>query len=86
MEGRLFGRTVEERQRLERIKAQALFSCTAERSRLKSCFRKSWFGLCQAEQKAFWSCFNKEKERLTLLSAPPPGIPDNHWSDSSEQK
>ena len=59
MEGRLFGRTIEERKQRERVTAQALISCEQERATLKKCFRTSWFGWCGQEQKEFWDCYSK---------------------------
>ena len=59
MEGRLFGRSEEQRRKQEEIKVKSLIRCEAERNQLRSCFRNNWFGWCQSEQQAFWNCFNK---------------------------
>ena len=59
MDGRLFGRSEEQRERQKEINVKSLVRCEEERKQLKSCFRSSWFGWCQSEQRAFWNCFNK---------------------------
>ena len=59
MEGKLFGRTEEEKRRQRAAGIHALLSCQEECAKLKKCFRESWFGWCSEEHKAFWSCFQK---------------------------
>lgn len=80
MEGRLFGRTEAEKQRLNQIKAQALEKCEVERAKLKICFRESWTGWCAEEHSSFWKCFLAEREQL-LLQGKGVEVPDHHWSD-----
>ena len=59
MEGRLFGRTEKEREKLQAAGVHALLSCQEESVKLRKCFKESWFGWCTEEHKAFWSCFHK---------------------------
>ena len=59
MEGRLFGRSEEQRRKQEEIKVRSLIRCGTERQQLRSCFRNSWFGWCHKEQQIFWDCFTK---------------------------
>ncbi|KAL5475647.1 hypothetical protein EMCRGX_G025489 [Ephydatia muelleri] len=87
MERKLFGRTEEEKQRLNEIKSQSIAACDHERAQLKRCFRESWFGWCSKEQKTFWECFLKEREQLLLKDQVGRGVhvPDNHWDQKVEK-
>jgi len=57
--GGIFGSSKEERELRKKASATALIHCAPEKSHLQQCFRTSWFGWCDKEQRNFWVCFSK---------------------------
>ena len=84
MEDRLFGLSGDQKRQKEQIKSEALSACAAEHRTLTNCFKKSWIGWCRTEQQEFWSCYLKERERLTADKLSDRSVPEGHWKDPPE--